>query len=48
MKDHSFGVAPFIRAGIEVEELMKKTAFSEEALGLKQLHCRSEARKAAV
>lgn len=48
VKDHSFGVAPFIRAGIEVEELMKKTPYSEQALALKQLHCRSEARKAAV
>ena len=42
VKDHSFGVAPFIRAGIEVEELMKKSAASEQELGLKQLQCRSE------
>lgn len=42
VKDHSFGVAPFIRAGIEVEELMKKTAFSEKKVGLKQLQCRAE------
>ena len=42
VKDHSFGVAPFIRAGIEVEDLMKKSTVSEQELGLKQLRCRSE------
>ena len=42
VKDHSFGVAPFIRAGIEVENLMKKSTTSEQELGLNRLQCRSE------
>lgn len=42
VKDHSFGVAPFIRAGVEVESLMKKTHRSAQELGLEQLRCRSE------
>jgi len=37
VSDHSFGVAPFIRAGIEVEQLMKKTAGSAEPSDLKCL-----------
>ncbi len=41
VKDHSFGVAPFIRAGIEVQDLMKRTALSDKELGLAQLRCRS-------
>jgi unsaturated rhamnogalacturonyl hydrolase len=40
VKDHSFGVAPFIRAGIEVESLMKKSGLSAEKLGREPLDCR--------
>ncbi|MBS0417729.1 MAG: glycoside hydrolase family 88 protein [Proteobacteria bacterium] len=40
VKDHSFGVAPFIRAGIEVESLMKKSMRSAEKLGA-LTQCRS-------
>jgi len=42
VKDHSFGVGPFIRAGIEVEDLMKTTASSGEELHAGQLQCLSE------
>jgi unsaturated rhamnogalacturonyl hydrolase len=42
VKDHSFGVAPFIRAGIEVEDLMKKTALSTEDSQLAPAQCRTE------
>jgi ketosteroid isomerase-like protein len=42
VKDHSFGVAPFIRAGIEMEDLMKKTSLSDEESKLEQAQCRTE------
>jgi ketosteroid isomerase-like protein len=42
VQDHSFGAAPFIRAGIEVEQLMKKTALSDETSSSVQLQCRPE------
>ena len=42
VKDHSFGVGPFIRAGIEVEDLMKTIANSGEELHAGQLQCLSE------
>jgi hypothetical protein len=42
VKDHSFGIAPFIRAGIEVEELMKTTAGPGDELHSGQLRCSSE------
>jgi unsaturated rhamnogalacturonyl hydrolase len=42
VKDHSFGVAPFIWAGIEVEHLLKQTSSLEEGLKLEQVRCRPE------
>jgi unsaturated rhamnogalacturonyl hydrolase len=41
LSDHSFGVGPFVRAGLEVEDLLKNAAFSEEALGFERLRCRN-------
>jgi unsaturated rhamnogalacturonyl hydrolase len=40
VKDHSWGLGSFIRAGLEVQELMRKAALSGEELGPKQLRCR--------
>jgi unsaturated rhamnogalacturonyl hydrolase len=47
VSDHSFGVAPFIRAGIAVEELMQKSGPSAASSELQQLQCRPRKRVAA-
>jgi unsaturated rhamnogalacturonyl hydrolase len=40
VKDHSFGIAPFIRAGIEVQDLIEKIPSAAKESGLAQLQCR--------
>ncbi len=40
VKDHSWGVGAFIRAGLETQELMSKTRLSQANPGSKPLHCR--------
>lgn len=40
VKNHSWGVGSFIRAGLEVQELISKTGLSEPELGFRRLQCR--------
>jgi unsaturated rhamnogalacturonyl hydrolase len=44
VKDHSWGLGAFIRAGLEVQDLMKKTALSGKEVPFAQLPCRSSQR----
>jgi unsaturated rhamnogalacturonyl hydrolase len=40
VSDHSFGVGPFVRAGLEVEDLLKNAGHSAETLGFEEIRCR--------
>lgn len=41
VKDHSWGLGSFIRAGLEVQELMKESALSAKPAAVTRLQCRS-------
>lgn len=41
VSDHSFGVGPFVRAGLEVEDLLKNAGLSTAAAGFESMRCRN-------